>query len=55
MLAIGCLAVFSTNTAAWTLLVTAFFAWQLYHFQRQNYGLIAFAARSAGLASYPTN
>ena len=53
MLAIGCLAVFATNAAAWTLLVTAFFAWQLYHFQRQNYGLIAFAARSAGLSRLP--
>ena len=53
MLALGCLAVFATNTAAWTLLVTAFFAWQLYHFQRQNYGLIAFAARSAGLSRLP--
>jgi hypothetical protein len=53
MLAIGCLAVFATNTAAWTLLVAAFFSWQLYHFQRQNYGLIAFAARSAGLGKLP--
>jgi hypothetical protein len=53
MLAIGCLAVFATNAAAWTLLVTAFFAWQFYHFQRQNYGLIAFAARSAGLSRLP--
>ena len=53
MLAIGCLAVFYTNAAAWTLLVAAFFSWQLYHFQRQNYGLIAFAARSAGLGKLP--
>lgn len=53
MLALGCLAVFATNVAAWTLLVTGFFAWQLYHFQRQNYGLIAFAARSAGLSRLP--
>jgi len=53
MLAIGCVAVFSTNAAAWTLLVTGFLAWQLYHFQRQNYGLIAFAARSAGLGKLP--
>jgi len=51
--AIGCVAVFSTNAAAWTLLVIGFFAWQLYHFQRQNYGLIAFAARSAGLSRLP--
>jgi hypothetical protein len=53
MLAIGCLAVFATNAAAWTLCVTGFLAWQLYHFQRQNYGLIAFAARSAGLSKLP--
>jgi hypothetical protein len=53
MLALGCLAVFYSNAAAWTLLVTGFFAWQLYHFQRQNYGLIAFAAKSAGLAKLP--
>ena len=53
MLAIGCLAVFSTNAAAWTLCVTGFLAWQLYHFQRQNYGLIAFAAKSAGLSKLP--
>jgi hypothetical protein len=53
MLAIGCLAVFYTNAAAWTLCVTGFLAWQLYHFQRQNYGLIAFAARSAGLSRLP--
>ncbi len=53
MLALGCLAVFFINATAWTLLVTAFFAWQLYHFQRQNYGLIAFAAKSAGLTKLP--
>ena len=53
MLALGCLAVFYTNAAAWTLCVTGFLAWQLYHFQRQNYGLIAFAARSAGLSRLP--
>jgi hypothetical protein len=53
MLALGCVAVFFTNAAAWTLCVTAFLAWQLYHFQRQNYGLIAFAARSAGLGKLP--
>jgi len=53
LLAIGCLAIFSINAAAWTLVVTGFFAWQLYHFQRQNYGLIAFAARSAGLSRLP--
>jgi hypothetical protein len=53
MLALGCVAVFATNATAWTILVTAFFAWQLYHFQRQNYGLIAFAAKSAGLTKLP--
>ena len=53
MLALGCVAVFYTNTVAWALLVTAFFSWQLYHFQRQNYGLIAFAAKSAGLTKLP--
>lgn len=53
MLALGCVAVFYTNPVAWTLTVTAFFSWQLYHFQRQNYGLIAFAARSAGLNKLP--
>ena len=53
MLAIGCVAVFSTNLGAWRLLVTGFFAWQLYHFQRQNYGLIAFASRGAGLSRLP--
>ncbi|MGH7925478.1 MAG: hypothetical protein ACREQH_12900, partial [Candidatus Binatus sp.] len=39
----GCLIVFLTSSAAWTLLVAGFLAWQLYHYQRQNYGLIAFA------------
>jgi hypothetical protein len=51
--AIGCVGVFFTSAAAWTLLFTGFLAWQLYHYQRQNYGLIAFAARSAGLSRLP--
>ena len=49
----GCLALFSTSAPAWTLLVTAYLAWQMYHYQRQNYGLIAFAAQSAGLHPLP--
>ena len=53
MTAIGCLAVFSASAAAWTLLLTGFLAWQLFHYQRQNYGLIAFAAQSAGFGRLP--
>jgi len=49
----GCLAVFLTSALAWTLLLTGFLAWQLYHYQRQNYGLIAFAAQNAGLGRLP--
>lgn len=50
----GCLALYSTSAAAWTFLMAAFLAWQLYHYQRQNYGLIAFAAQSAGLHPLPS-
>jgi len=32
----------------WTVLLTGFLVWQLYHYQRQNYGLIALAAQSTG-------
>ena len=46
----GCLAVYLVSSAAWTLVVAGFLAWQLYHYQRQNYGLIAFAGRSVGCA-----
>ena len=45
--------VFYTSAAAWTALLTGFLAWQLYHYQRQNYGLIAFAAQTAGFGRLP--
>jgi hypothetical protein len=45
-------AVLSPRTMTWLLL--PFFAWQFWHFQKQNLGVAAIAARSAGLASLRT-
>jgi hypothetical protein len=39
---------------AWTILLIGYFAWQLYHYSRQNYGLVAFAAQSCGAGKLPT-
>lgn len=51
--AVGCLAVFLTNAMVWTILLTGFLSWQLYHYHRQNYGMIAFAAQSVGCRKLP--
>ena len=34
-------------------MMMGYFSWQLYHYQRQNYGLLAFTALSAGKGSPP--
>lgn len=49
----ACYAVFSINTDAWAIVLKLFFVWQLYHYQRQNYGVIAFAAQSGGFGPLP--
>jgi hypothetical protein len=51
--ALGCLTAFFASGPAWTAVLTGFLAWQLYHYQRQNYGLIAFAAQSTGAEKLP--
>lgn len=43
----GLAAVLSPSVMAWVLLV--FFAWQFHHFQKQNLGLVALGATSAGV------
>ena len=48
----GAAAVLSPRVVTWLLL--PFFGWQFCHFQKQNLGLAAIAARSAGLASLRT-
>jgi hypothetical protein len=50
---VACYAVFSINTAAWAIVSKLFIVWQLYHYQRQNYGVIAFAAQSGGFGRLP--
>lgn len=50
---VACYAAFSVNSAVWTVVSTLFFVWQLYHYQRQNYGVIAFAAQSGGFGRLP--
>jgi len=50
LIACGCAAavVLSSYVMAWLLL--PFFAWQFHHFQKQNLGLVALSALSAGVA-----
>jgi hypothetical protein len=50
----GCLALSLLSANAWTILLIGYFAWQLYHYSRQNYGLVAFAAQSCGAGKLPT-
>lgn len=38
---------------AYRIMICGFFAWNLWHFQRQNYGVIAFAAQAQGLGPLP--
>ena len=39
------------STGALTTLLLAFFAWQFFHFQKQNLGVAALAARASGVAN----
>jgi hypothetical protein len=50
---VACLVSFCAGVRVWTLVLAGFLAWQLYHYQRQNYGLIAFAARAADVVKLP--
>lgn len=43
----GCYVLYSLSAAGWMLLVSAYNVWQLYHYQRQNYGIVAFAAQGS--------
>ena len=49
----GCLAASWASSSLWSVVLIAFLAWQFYHYQRQNYGLIAFAAQSSGGGKLP--
>jgi hypothetical protein len=49
----GACAVFELSPAAWRCLVFGYLAWQLWHFQRQNYGIAMLAARSAKFGPLP--
>jgi hypothetical protein len=51
--AAGCLALFSASDTVWTIILMGFLSWQLYHYHRQNYGIIAFAAQSVGCRKLP--
>jgi hypothetical protein len=44
---------FVSGHALWGWLAAGFFAWQLYHYQRQNYGLLALTALSARVGQPP--
>ena len=37
------------NGVAWGVAIIVFFSWQLHHYQRQNYGIISFAAANGGI------
>jgi len=50
---IGCVALFILAPALSAFGVAAFIAWNLWHYQRQNYGLLAFAAASTGFDRLP--
>jgi hypothetical protein len=50
---LGCLALSLIAPTIAGLGVVAFIAWNLHHFQRQNYGLIALAAASTGFGKLP--
>ncbi len=46
----GLLVVMVVGRGALAWILVAFFAWQLHHYQRQNLGMVALAALSAGVA-----
>ena len=50
--AVGCLVAYGVSARLWSVVLIINLAWLLYHYQRQNYGLIAFAAQSAGAGSF---
>jgi hypothetical protein len=51
--AVGCLVAYGVSARLWSVVLIINLAWLLYHYQRQNYGLIAFAAQSAGAGKLP--
>jgi hypothetical protein len=53
VLACGLALGFVAGRALWGWLAAGFFAWQLYHYQRQNYGLLALTALSAQVGQPP--
>jgi hypothetical protein len=52
-LACGFALAFVSGRALWGWVAAGFFAWQLYHYQRQNYGLLALTALSARAGQPP--
>lgn len=44
---------FRIGGPAWDIFFAAYLVWQVYHYQRQNYGIIAFAARFQDFGALP--
>ena len=51
--AVSCLVIYHVSAPTWSVISSGFLAWLLYHYQRQNYGLIAFAAQNCGAGKLP--